>query len=354
MKWNTIKTLLKKDLSLFFKNRFFSAITVLGLVVYIALYFVVPKSVDDTMKLAIYTNIDFSRATQYMSRENAVIIRAKSIDELKNLVLNNEVIAGYVFPDDLVSKMLSAYKPPTFSFQIYTSAEIEPEMREALEYIGKEMIFTQFGFGLNVESKNEVLGPDLATRQIPPSKRIIPVFALFLIITETLGIANLIADEFQRKTIHAVLATPSTISEIFVAKGLMGLTTTLIPAIMFITVTVGFSDFPLLFVLLLCGSILTISIGFIVGSIGRDFLSVIAWGALFFIILIIPAFNVIAPGTLTSWVKAIPSFYLIDTVHRVINFGAGFKESWKAIGILLSSSAVFFAIGSLALRRRTG
>lgn len=344
-----IKSLIRKDLTLFFKNRFIVLITFLGLVFFIILYFVMPKSIEDKMGLGIYTNLDLKRALIAIESEDVEIVRAKSIDELKALVSKEEVIVGFVFPDDLMEK---AGKGETITMQIYTASDIEPELKEAIDYIGKEMIFTELGYGLNIESKSEILGPDLAGKQIPPSKRIVPVFAFFLIIMETLGLANLISDEVERKTIHALLATPATVQDIFVSKGVVGLLTTLIPALLFMFVTIGFKSFLPIFVILLAGSIFAMSIGFLIGSIGRDIMSVIAWGVMFFIILIIPAFNVMAPGTLTSWVKAIPSSYLVESLHRVINFQEGFKDIYKSLAVLLGSSVVLFTISTFALRRR--
>ena len=49
-----IGALVLKDLKLFFRNQFFAVITVLGLVAYIAIYFLLPSEVNDAFNLAIY------------------------------------------------------------------------------------------------------------------------------------------------------------------------------------------------------------------------------------------------------------------------------------------------------------
>ncbi|MGB9694713.1 MAG: ABC transporter permease [Caldisericaceae bacterium] len=350
MSLRAVKTLARKDFILFFKNKFFAVITVLGLVVYVVIYLLMPKSVDDTMGIAIYAKGGVSQAlAASLEREDVRIINAKSTDELKNLVRNNEVLAGFYFPGDFQEK---AINKETITIQIYTANTIQPELLNALEYIGKEMVYTELGHSLNIESKSEVLGVDLAGKQIPPSRRIIPVLAFLLIITETLGLANLISDEIEKRTIQAVLATPVTVLDIFESKGIVGLTTTLLPSLLFILVTVGFKSFGAILILLIIGSLFTISVGFLIGSIAKDIMSVIAWGALFFIILIIPSVNVIAPGSLTGWVQLIPSSFLVESLNNVINFGKGFKEIWTTLFVLLVSSAVLLTMGTLTLRRR--
>jgi ABC-2 type transport system permease protein len=345
MKDSTFITLLKKDLKIFFKNKFFTFITILGLVAYVLLYFIMPKSVDDKISLVIFVNTTFDKAFASLEGEEVKLIKARSVTELKELVIDKKVLAGYEVNIDP--------RKNSVDIKIYTISSIEPEMKEALVYIAKEMIYTELGYGLNITSKNEILGEDLAGKQIPPSKRIVPVFAFLIILMETLGIANLIADEIERKTIYALLVTKATIRDILIAKGITGLITTLIPSILFIIITIGFSHFIPVFVLLLFGSIFAISIGFLDGSLGRDIMSVLAWGALILIIFLLPAFNIMAPGSLTSWVKIVPTYYFVMPLHRIINFGESILNLIPHILILLLSSIISFLAAWFLLRRRT-
>jgi hypothetical protein len=49
-----INSLLKKDFKLFLSNRFYFLITVVGIVFYIVIYFVMPSQVDEELSLAMY------------------------------------------------------------------------------------------------------------------------------------------------------------------------------------------------------------------------------------------------------------------------------------------------------------
>jgi ABC-type multidrug transport system permease subunit len=71
-----------------------------------------------------------------------------------------------------------------------------------------------------------------------------------------------------------------------------------------------------------------------------------------FVILAIPGFGVMFPGAVTSWIKFIPSYYLVDMVHSVAGFGAGWGDIWSNILILLAFNAVVFWIGILGIRRK--
>lgn len=350
MDFKRIGVLIKKDINLFFKNRFFSLITVLGIIFYIVIFFVLPKSVDDRIKIAIFSRKPLSRVYYFLENEDVEVYRVSSIDQLKDMINDEKVSFGIAFPENLKE---SISKGDAISIKVFVPSSVEKEMREAYQYIAKELAYIELGHSLNIESEEKIIGEDLTGRQIPPSNRIIPIFTLFLILTETLGLSNLIAEEIEVKTIFAILSTPVKVSEVFISKTLVGLITTFIPAIIFITITIGIKgNFPLLVLIILSGSLFTISIGFLVGSISRDFMGVMAYGVLFLIILILPALNVMTPGSFTGWVKTIPSYYLVDALHRVINFGAGFGDVFGYILILLLTGFVLFIIGELAIKRR--
>ena len=58
------------------------------------------------------------------------------------------------------------------------------------------------------------------------------------------------------------------------------------------------------------------------------------------------------PGSITGWIKVIPSYYLVDTIHRVANFGSGWGDIWANLLILLAFTVVIMAAGILLLRRK--
>jgi ABC-2 type transport system permease protein len=68
----------------------------------------------------------------------------------------------------------------------------------------------------------------------------------------------------------------------------------------------------------------------------------------------VPSFGVLFPGAITSWIKVLPSYYLVDTVHRVANFGSGWGDIWLNLVILLGYCLVITLMGILLIRRRVG
>ncbi len=140
---------------------------------------------------------------------------------------------------------------------------------------------------------------------------------------------------------------------LFTAKGITGISLAFSQAALFMAIVGGMSDQPLIILLaLLLGAALVTGIGFLMASLAKDVMSVMIWGIVAFIILVIPSFGVMFPGTITGWVKVIPSYYLVDTVHQAANFGANWGDVWLNLMVLLGFVLVIVWAGVMVLRRR--
>jgi ABC-2 type transport system permease protein len=122
---------------------------------------------------------------------------------------------------------------------------------------------------------------------------------------------------------------------------------------LFMLLVGGFSHQPLIILLtLIIGSALVVGLGFLVASLARDVMAVTGWGMLVFIILAIPGFGTAVPGLLSGWAKVIPSYYLTDTVNRVVNYGAGWSDIGTNLAVLAGLTIVVAWAGMFTLRRR--
>jgi len=349
VKLGIIGALVAKDFSLFFRNRFFALITVLGLILYMVFYFVMPKSVNENLEIGLYAPVVLP-AFEQMQGEGLEIERVESEELLKEGVTEGQYVAGIVLPADIVESFMAGRKP---KISVYFASDVPEETKDAVGVMIRELAYQQAGQALAIEVTEEILGPDLAGMQIPPRDRMRPLFAVLLIMTETFGLASLISEEVERRTINALLVTPVTVKELFTAKGITGVSLAFVQAALFMAIIGGMSRQPLIILAaLLLGAVLVTGAGFIIAALGKGFMSVLAWGIVVLIILFIPAFGVMFPGAVTGWVKAIPSYYLVDTVHRASNFGAGWSDVWYNLLVLLGSDLALVWIGIMALRRR--
>jgi hypothetical protein len=349
MKWHTILPLAAKDIRLFFRNRFYAFVTVLGLVGFVGIYLLLPRTVDEVLKVGLYAPTTADAVARLIEGEGVTLVTTDTEDALKGAVLKGETIAGIALPEDLLQQFARGVKPVV---NIYLPSDSLPETREMMAVVVESLALSLSGSPLN-KVHEETLGPDLAGAQVPPRDRLVPLLALAVLMVETLGLASLIAEEIQGGTLRALLVTPMGVPELFVGKGITSVGMTFMQATLLMFLVGGLKHQPLIILTaLLLGSLLVSAIGFLLASAGRDMLSVMGLGVLAMIVLSVPTFGVIFPGTVTQWAKVIPSYYLAEVVHRVANLGAGWGQVWPSLLTLLGADALLFGAGAFALQRR--
>jgi ABC-2 type transport system permease protein len=350
MNLRAIRALVGKDFTLFFRNRFFALVSLLGLVVYVMLYFIMPSAVDETMDIGIYAP-GWSPISDDVQQQGLEVHVAESREDLEDGVMAHDYVAGIALPADLLEKLASGEKP---QIDLYIASDTPEESREAVSSLVRELIYAQTGQPLTVDFTTEVLpGPDMTGKQIPPRDRMRPLLAVLLIVFETYGLATLITEEIEHRTIQALLVTPLSVKDLFAAKGITGITLAFGQGALFIALVGGLDQQPAIIILaLLLAALMVTGVGFLIASLAKDMMSVLAWGVLALVILVIPGMGIMFPGVITGWAKAIPSYYVVDTVDQVANYGLGWPDIWQNLVILLAFSAAFLLVGMVALRRR--
>ncbi len=349
MSWPIVRALIAKDYTLFFRNRLFAFISVLGIVFYIIIYFVLPSSVNEELDIGLYALV-IPPVFEQLQGEGLSIKTVDSVETLKEGVIEGQYLAGVVLPADIMEKLATGSE---VTVDVYFTADTPQELKDAVTNLIEELAYIQSGQVLAVDISEEIVGPDMVGIQVPPRDRMLPFFAIFIILTETLGLSSLISEEIEGRTAQALLITPMTVKGLFLAKGITGVSLAFGQALLFMAVTGGLNHQPLIIVFtLLLAALLVTGIGFLLASAGKDLMSVMAWGIPAMIILAVPAFGVMFPGTVSDWVKVIPSYYLVDTVHLSANFGLGWGDVWQDILILLGFDIAFIGLGIITLRRK--
>ena len=350
MNGRIIKSLVLKDLKLFFSNQFFALITVLALVAYAAIYFLMPKTVDETVEMAIFAPNLPTQFADSLEDDGVVLKNMESKVALETAVTDNDFPVGLVLPDDLSQTLAAGERG---SIELYFSPDFPEELKEAYIIFFEEIGYVLSGQALNIEATEEVLGVDRAGNQIPQRDKMLPLFAVLILTMETLGLASLISTEIQAGTLQALLVTPMRMEGLFTAKGIVGVGMAFIQASLLMAVTGGLSQQPLLIlVALLLGSLLVTGLGFLLASVSKDLMSVMAWGVPILLVLMLPAIGVLLPGILTDWVKIIPTHYLVDTVYQAANFNVGWAGAGSNLLALLAFSLFFLGAGVVVLRRK--
>lgn len=345
-----VYTLVVKDISLFFRNRFFAFITVLALVFYVGIYLVMPNSVDELLELGVYAPQLPTSVKQQLEEGGLILKSTESEEALIRAVDEGEVNVGVVIPNDLAENLAAGKKDRV---DVYFASAFPAELKDVYTIFMQELAFVLLGQPLNLEATEEVLGRDMVGAQIPDRDRMLPLFAVFMLVLETIGLASLISAEIEAGTLQALLITPLRVEGLFMGKGLAGVGLAFVQTALFMFVTGSLKSEPaVILTTLLLGSLLVTGLAFLLSSVGKDMISVMAWGILALLILAIPSFGVVFPGAVSDWVKVIPSYYMVESVHQAANFGAGWGDLWTNMLILLAFSILFLGLGVVALRRK--
>ncbi|MDX1614666.1 MAG: ABC transporter permease [Candidatus Promineifilaceae bacterium] len=344
-----IAALIRKDVTLFFRNRFFAVVTALALVFYAGAYLAMPDTVNQTLRLAVFAPV-LPLALEQAQEQGLSLSRFESESELLEAVESRDYEAGIVFPSDAASGIGTAER---VQVQVYFDGSVPEEIQEAVTTLLEELAFLQAGRSLAIETDTEVLGVDRVGAQIPMRDRLLPLFAVLIVLVETLGLASLISEEIESGTIRALLVTPLSVGGLFSAKAVTGTGLAFSQALIFMAATGNLNESPLIITTaLLLGGVLVTGIGFLLASLGRDLTSVMAWGVPVLLLLTLPSFSVVFPGTLSDWIRVVPSYYLVDTVHLAANLDAGWTDVGLNLLALAGFDLLFILLGVNALRRR--
>jgi ABC-2 type transport system permease protein len=208
--------LIQKDLTLFFRNRFYTLITLVALIAYTGVYYLMPDSVAETIEVGLYAPSTSSEVTKMLAEDGVSFQLFESPEALQQAILDEDIGSGLAFPDNPIQEVTAGTRP---TVEIYVPSDIDQDTQEALRVIVEAMSLTLTGRSLDIEAG-------------------------------------------------------------------------------------------------------------------------------------VPSVGVLFPGMLTGWAKLIPSYYLADTLHQVINFGAGWPQITHNLLRLLVWDVVLLWVGATVLKRK--
>jgi ABC-2 type transport system permease protein len=266
---------------------------------------------------------------------------------------DTRVLVGLAFPEGFALR-LAAGAPTTV--RVYLDAEVPPELQGAMTSAVRELAFTLSGAALPVtlpELDEIVLGVDRSGAQVPLRERMRPMLAFFVLLTESLALASLVASEVGSRTLTALLVTPARTSDVVLAKGLVGTILGFSQAFVLLVVTRSLGVQPgVVLTATLLAAVLMAGFALLAGAAGRDFMTTLFLGVLFLLPLTIPAFSLLFPGSASTWVQAMPSYGIIQALVGASAYGQGFAElaGYLAGGAAWAAAALL--VGGLALAGR--
>jgi ABC-2 type transport system permease protein len=352
-----IGAIIAKDLTAFSRDRFLLVITVLGLVFYVAVFWVLPDTVDETITLGVAPAEAGALLAGILAEgdEGVELVVFGSAGELATAVesVDGEVVAGMSFPPDFIEAVAAGRET---TVRVFVRGDAPEVIQQAIGGMVRELAYLAAGSLPPVtfpESETVVLGPDRAGDQVSMQERMRPLFAFFVLLVETFALASLVASEIQSRTATAIVVSPARVSDFLAAKGVFGTGLAFTEAVLLMLLVGALaSNVPTILVVLLLGALLVTGFGLLAGSSGKDFLGILFWSMLFMIPLAIPAFGVLFPGSASGFVRLLPSWGLVEGILRSTAYGVPLSELGVEMAALAGWVVVAFTAGWLVLRRK--
>lgn len=374
-----IRTIVGKDLAEYARDRLWAFLTILVLVFVVAIFWVLPDEVDESIRVGV-TGIDQTALLSgfgVTGDEGLVAVPIDSAAELQSVIKGDQgvylltdgsfalvpvesdppadadplsVPVGIAFPEDFFSDAPG-------DVIVYADASLPEEVEAAVSGMVRELAFAVGGVGLPVDVDPArsfvVLGEDRSGDQVTVRDGFRPVFVFLILLMELFVMASLIAKEIQDRTVSAILVTPATIGDVLASKGIAGALSGFAQAVIVLLAIGALATQPVLMLtLMLLGSVMVSGTAMLVGSTGRDFISTLFYGMAFMVPLLIPAFAALFPGTASIWVRALPSYPLVEALTSVSTYGAGWADTVPQLLQLAAWCVALFGLGWFVLRRK--
>ncbi len=379
-----VASIVRKDFREFSRDTLYIVLSAISLALFVALFYLVPDTVDESLTIGIQqTGMDelvetyeagasTDEALDLVLIDTAEHLQAAVAGELDVYRSTTGEIAlvgsgagserpegttkvtvdiGIVFPSGFVEAAAAGQQP---TVAVYTDAAVPSEVQGAMTSFVREIAYTLSGRPLPVTEDAVVLGTDRTGDQASMRDRMRPMLAFFVLMIETFALSSLIANEVLNKTVTAVLITPARVGDFLAAKTIYGTILTGGQALILLAAVGAMTPAawgPLLVTVLL-GAVMFTGIAMISGSAGKDFIGTLFLTMLFVLPLLVPTFSVLFPGTAAGWVRAMPSYAIIDGLNQVTTYGAGWSDIGPGLAGALVWVVVIYFIGVLVLKRK--
>lgn len=331
----SIARILRKDLRLGPRSPVFLWVLVMPLLVTFLVQVAFGSLFDNNPRLGIVDAGDSSITARLFELDGLDVSMVPDIGSLKSLVESNDLDAGLVLASDFDASLMAGDRPVVVMFV----------SGEALA--SERFVLTSAALGAMRDvgphpSPVEVTVERLGEESVPWDVKATPALAVYaLLIAGVFLPAFSLADEREKKTITAVVATPVRLGEMVLAKGLLGLCLALPMAM----VTLWFNNalaggvWELLAVLSV-GAVLFSVLGMIYGTASKDVAGVFALIKGTAILLMGPVVFYLFPDW-PQWIaKVFPTYWVINPVYRVGILYEGLSAVWVELLIGLAVTAL--------------
>ncbi len=342
-----VAILLGKDFKYGSKGFVFIMAIVAPILISLVLTLIFGTFFSQTAKLGITDQGD-SRLVDLVSASDSVQTRTyASTDDLKRAVEAGAVDMGLAVPqgfDEEVSRGTVIVLPA------YVWGESLAKNRGILLATVNSAVRQMAGQEVPIHIETTTLGD---TQSVPWNDRLLPFVLLYAVTIGGIMVpASLLVDEKQKHTLTALTITPTTLGDILIAKGLMGVIMALVMSIVIMLMNQAFGVQPgLLMIVLGLGAVLAALFGLVLGLLVNDINTLFATIKAVGLLLYAPVFVYMFPQ-IPEWIGRIfPTYYLIQPIVEISQRGGGWPDIATNVFILIGLDLILIGVLTYVLRR---
>jgi len=342
-----VAVLLRRELFQGPKSFIFLWSVVLPIVMSLVLSLVFGTLFSDKARVGIFDE-DNSELVSLVQESQAITLKSYgSAGDLEQAVKTGAVDFGIVLPEDFDSLVAGGQH---VEITAYVWGESLAKHRVVAQVTLLDLVRDLSDREAPVDITMNNLGDEAS---IPWSDRLLPLLVLMAVFVGGMFLpATSLVTEKQKRTLEALTVTPTTLREIFLAKGILGFVISLTMGLIILALNQAFGGQPGLLVLMLAlGALMAAELGLILGSLVKDMSSLFAVWKSGGILLFGPAIIYLFPE-IPQWIgQVFPTYYLVEPVVRISQQSGGWSDIAAHVFVLVGLDVVLVAIVALALRR---
>ncbi len=347
MSLQRVAILLGKELWYGPKNFIFIFAIVLPVVLSLVLSLALGTLFSEKPRLGIVDEDSSQLVTMFEELDSVDYEEYATISDIKQAVESGGLDMGLVLPDGFDNSVI---RGEGLEITAYIWGESLAKNRTILGVTVANLIREMAGQEAPVDIVTIALGDEVS---VPWSDRLLPLIVLMTVFLGGLFIPAIsVINEKEKKTLEALVITPTSIGDIFLAKGLLGFILSLSMGILVLVLNQAFGAQPLLLIMMLAlGAVMASEIGLICGALIKDTTILFTIWKTGGILLFGPALIYMFPN-IPQWIgRVFPTYYFVDPVVAISQRGSGWPEIATNVFILIGLDIILFGVVGLVLKR---
>ncbi len=341
---NTLRVL-GKDLRLGPRSPVFLWVLVLPFLITFVVQVAFGSLFDPEPRLGIVDQGASTITTEAEKLDGIQLTLLTDVDELKTQVEANDLDAGLVLARGFDEEVKAGARP---DLEFYLGGESLASNRIVLAVTALDLIRQVEGKAPPVDVEIVELGSEAQ----PLTVRLIPFVVMYALLIAGVFLPSFsLADERETRTLEALVVTPVRMSEVVLAKGILGFVLAVAMAFVTLWTNSALDVQPLaLSVVILVAGLMLVIIGLIYGTASKDVTGVFTLIKGTGVLLLGPTIFYIFPNW-PQWIaKLFPTYWIINPVYDVTINNAGLGD--VGVELLIGVGVIALLVAPLILLTR--